>query len=62
MDKPGRLHLVSPRRQSGPSVDIDRVECPRCGRQVARVIGRSEVAPVVYLRCDLCQLTSIARA
>jgi hypothetical protein len=62
MDKPSGVRLVSPKRQSGSALDFDRVECPRCGRLVARVIGRSEVAPVVYLRCDLCQLTSIARA
>jgi Zn finger protein HypA/HybF involved in hydrogenase expression len=40
----------------------DAVECPRCGRHMARIIGRSEAVPVVYLRCDGCQMPSVARA
>jgi hypothetical protein len=34
--------------------------CPRCGVPSARVIGRSESLPVVYLRCDDCGRTSIS--
>ena len=34
--------------------------CPRCGRANARVLGRSESVPVVYLRCDDCGRTSVA--
>jgi len=28
------------------------VVCPHCGVPSARVVGRSESHPVVYLRCD----------
>jgi hypothetical protein len=35
------------------------VVCPRCGVAGARIIGRSESLPVVYLRCDDCQRTSV---
>jgi len=34
--------------------------CPRCGVPSARVIGRSESLPVVYLRCEECGKTSIS--
>ena len=40
----------------------DREVCPRCGRLNARIIGRSESFPVVYLRCDGCSNTSVAPA
>jgi hypothetical protein len=40
----------------------DREMCPRCGRATARIIGRSESFPVLYLRCDDCQHTSVAPA
>lgn len=40
----------------------DREVCPRCGRPSAKVIGRSESFPVLYLRCDDCRLTSVAPA
>ena len=40
----------------------DAVECPRCGRHMAKIIGRSEALPVVYLKCDGCQLPSVAGA
>jgi hypothetical protein len=33
--------------------------CPRCGVPSAKVIGRSETYPVVYLRCDDCGRTSV---
>jgi len=36
------------------------VVCPRCGLPSARIIGRSESLPVVYLRCEECGRTSIA--
>jgi hypothetical protein len=40
----------------------DTVLCPRCGRFSAKIIGRSEILPVVYLRCDGCRLASVAAA
>jgi hypothetical protein len=40
----------------------ERIVCPRCGRPEARIIGRSESIPVVYLRCDGCHLASITQA
>jgi len=46
-----------PQRRS--SDDRDHVECPRCGRSQAKVVGRSETVPVVYLRCDGCHLMSV---
>lgn len=54
-------------RAAGPTVRakrpvVDRETCPRCGRANALVIGRSEAFPVVYLRCDGCQQTSVAPA
>jgi hypothetical protein len=36
--------------------------CPRCGRPAARVIGRSESFPVLYLQCSDCGQTSVAPA
>jgi hypothetical protein len=36
------------------------VICPRCGVPSARVIGRSETYPVLYIRCDDCGRTSIS--
>jgi hypothetical protein len=48
------------RRPAQPRVET--VECPRCGRFTARIIGRSETVPVVYLRCDGCHQTSVAGA
>lgn len=54
-------------RQTGSTVRakrpvVDRETCPRCGRPNALVIGRSEAFPVLYLRCDGCQQTSVAPA
>jgi hypothetical protein len=36
------------------------IVCPRCGVPSAKVIGRSEALPVVYLRYDECGRTSIS--
>jgi len=36
------------------------VVCPRCGMPSARIIGRSEALPILYLRCNDCGRTSIA--
>ncbi len=36
------------------------IVCPRCGVPSAKVIGRSESLPVIYLRCDDCGRTSIS--
>jgi predicted nucleic acid-binding Zn ribbon protein len=44
----------------GSDEETEVRQCPRCGRSTARVIGRSDTMPVVYLRCDACQLTSVA--
>jgi hypothetical protein len=48
------------RRPRSPSAD--REVCPKCGRPTARLIGRSETYPVLYLRCDDCCHTSVAPA
>jgi hypothetical protein len=61
MNQTGRQHAATPtavRRPGDASVGL--VQCPRCGRSLARVIGQSDVMPVVYLRCDGCQTTSVA--
>jgi hypothetical protein len=39
-----------------------REVCPRCGRPNAKIIGRSESFPVLYLRCEDCRHTSVAPA
>jgi uncharacterized OB-fold protein len=56
-------------RQAGPaspplakSAWPDREVCPKCGHPTARVFGRSESLPIVYLRCDDCGRTTVARA
>jgi predicted RNA-binding Zn-ribbon protein involved in translation (DUF1610 family) len=36
------------------------VICPRCGASTAKIIGRSESLPVIYLKCDDCGRTSIS--
>ncbi len=36
------------------------VVCPRCGMLAARIIGRSESLPVIYLQCEDCGRTSVA--
>ncbi len=35
------------------------VVCPRCGIAAARIIGRSESLPVVYLKCSDCGRASV---
>jgi uncharacterized Zn finger protein len=35
------------------------IPCPRCGLAGARVIGRSESHPVVYLKCTECGRVSV---
>ena len=37
----------------------DAAECPRCGMLAARVIGRSEHLPVLYVTCEECGRTAI---
>lgn len=44
---------MAKRAQSGAVV------CPRCGAPSARVVGRSESHPIVYLRCDECSRMSV---
>jgi hypothetical protein len=53
-----------PQGRRGASVKhaADREICPKCGRPNARLIGRSETFPVLYLRCDDCNHTSVAPA
>jgi len=34
--------------------------CPRCGAPSAKIIGRSDSHPVLYLRCDDCGKPSIS--
>jgi hypothetical protein len=64
----GRLRDASagparqPRRTSSMKHSADREVCPKCGRPNARLIGRSETFPVLYLRCDDCNHTSVAPA
>jgi hypothetical protein len=36
------------------------VVCPRCGVAAAKVIGRSESVPAVYLRCEECGKVSVS--
>ena len=50
------------RRQGGHDAGAPREVCPRCGSPRARLIGRNEIYPVLYLRCDDCNRTSIAPA
>jgi len=50
------------RRSAADKSSSERETCPRCGRSNARLIGRSETFPVLYLRCDDCRLTSVAPA
>ena len=65
---PSRLPTASsgqgrqPRRSSSTKHSADREVCPKCGRPNARLIGRSETFPVLYLRCDDCNHTSVAPA
>jgi hypothetical protein len=49
-------------RRSSMKHSADREVCPKCGRPNARLIGRSETFPVLYLRCDDCNHTSVAPA
>ncbi len=58
--KKDRKDAVVPRRPRAHSPD--REVCPKCGRATARLIGRSEIYPVLYLRCDDCSHTSVAPA
>jgi hypothetical protein len=56
-------HRASPAaRREGFDTRPERVLCPRCDRWMAKVIGRSEVMPIVYLRCDGCHRPSVASA
>lgn len=43
-----------------PKRPVTGLVCPRCGLPAAKVVGRSESAPVVYLRCDDCGRMSIS--
>jgi hypothetical protein len=59
-----RGHLASKRVRSDrmarrPNAAVG-VVCPRCGMLAARIIGRSESLPVIYLQCEDCGRTSVA--
>ena len=61
MSREPRTSSPPPRRK--PVVKAPPGEiCPRCGRAAARVVGRSESVPVLYLRCDDCHQMSVAPA
>jgi hypothetical protein len=51
-----------PRQRRADNASRDSEVCPRCGRTTARIIGRSESFPVLYLRCDECHHLSVAPA
>ena len=55
---------VTPSRRTTRAAEprVDTFPCPRCGRHMAKIIGRSEVIPIVYLRCDGCRLLSVTGA
>jgi len=36
------------------------IVCPQCGVPSAKVIGRSETYPVLYLRCEDCGKMSVS--
>ena len=50
--------MEAPQRPAALPTKI--VACPRCGRQDARVIGRSAAKAVVYLRCGSCRMLSVS--
>jgi hypothetical protein len=60
------MERAAPARHSHPlparPEEVVNVQCPRCGRSKARVIGQSDALPIVYLRCDACHQTSVAGA
>ena len=60
--RPLRRARGGSRRSSSMKHSADREVCPKCGRPNARLIGRSETFPVLYLRCDDCNHTSVAPA
>jgi hypothetical protein len=61
-DKTAGSPRPQPRRNASLKNSADREVCPKCGRPNARLIGRSETFPVLYLRCDDCNHTSVAPA
>ena len=55
-------HVLAETVKAAKASSGDREVCPKCGRPNARIIGRSESFPVLYLRCDGCSHTSVAPA
>jgi hypothetical protein len=58
-------HELSRRQPSQPRTKTlappaDAEVCPHCRRTSARIIGRSESHPVLYLHCSECRRTSVA--
>ena len=61
VDLKANAHQLRPRRPRGAQTGFrDGEVCPRCGRATARIFGRSESFPVLYLRCEECGHTSVA--
>jgi hypothetical protein len=60
--KPAKPSKPRARRAPAVKTALDREVCPRCGRPSARLIGRSDMFPVLYLRCDDCHHTSVMPA
>ncbi len=60
---PAHVHPRPARRGAAAKTTHEAREvCPRCGRPNAKIIGRSESFPVLYLRCDDCRHMSVAPA
>ena len=69
-DKAGSIHRTVRGHPASKQVRSERmarrtnaavgVICPRCGMLAARIIGRSESLPVIYLQCEDCGRTSVA--
>ena len=63
--RPAPVPPTAVRRQKERSTSMAKrpargVVCPRCGVAAARIIGRSESVPAVYLRCDECGRVSVS--
>jgi hypothetical protein len=63
--RPERIHETGAGVKSGGRSHMSKrpargIVCPRCGMASAKIIGRSEALPVLYLRCDDCGRTSVS--
>src|SRR5687768_17007009 len=57
--QPASKGVRSDRMARRPNAAVG-VVCPRCGMLAARIIGRSESLPIIYLQCEDCGRTSVA--